>query len=213
VNQLQIADLNGNTSLINVGDLTCGNAFLAYFTAGGKLYSFNVQTLAAATVVSTFTQGTPDALAMNSAGSQFYGIFNPAVGPTLTTQIHKVSLSGGVSTNVSTGTLAFRDFAGPDLSRPDDVSTSFYIGGDFGASATSHRGIARLSTTTGAIDPSYETGPGNNSGTEVKTILPVGNGQVLGGGTFSTFDTQPRTGLVRLNPDGSVDTTFAPIFK
>ncbi len=213
VNQVQIADLNGNVSLVNVGDLTCGNAYVAYFTAGSKLYSFNVQTLAPATVVSTFTQGTPDALSINAAGTQFYGVFNPAVGPTLTTQIHKISLTGSVSTNVSTGALAFRDLAGPDLSRPDDVSNLFYIGGDFGASATAHRGIARLSTTTGAVDPSYQTGTGNNSGTEVKAILPVGNGQVLGGGTFSTFGGQTRTSIVRLNPDGSVDTTFAPIFK
>jgi hypothetical protein len=213
VNQVQIANLNGNTSLVNVGDLTCGTAYLAYFTAGGKLYSFNVQTLAAATVVSTFTQGTPDALSISASGSEFYGVFNPAVGPTLTTQIHKISLTGSLSTNVSTGALAFRDLAGPDLSRPDDVSTGFYIGGDFGASATTHRGIARLSTTTGAVDPSYQTGAGNNTGTEVKAILPVGNGQVLGGGTFSTFEGQPRTGIVRLNPDGSVDTTFAPVFK
>ena len=213
VNQLQIADLNANVSLVNVGDLTCGNAYLAYFTAGGKLYSFNVQTLAPATVVSTLTQGTPDALAINSAGTQFYGVFNPANAPTLTTQIHKVSLAGSVSTNVSTGALAFRDLAGPDLSRPDDVSTSFYIGGDFGASATSHRGIARLNTATGAVDPSFQTGLGNNAGSEVKAILPLNNGQILGGGSFSTFDGLPRSGIVRLNPDGSVDGAFAPAVK
>lgn len=212
LDQLKMADLNGNVSYGSVGDLVAGANWDAYFTAGGKLYSFNVLSLAAAAEVFTFSYGTPDALAIRNDGALLYGAFNPAAGGALTNQIYKITTGGAVGTNVSTGALSFTDLAGPDLSRADPINRIF-IGGDFQQDATGYRGIARLLSDTGLLDPSFNSGSGPNAGSEVKTILPVSNGQVLGGGNFGTFHGQPRTGVVRLNPDGSVDQTFVPVFK
>lgn len=212
-NQLQVADLNANTSLVSVGDLVGGSNYTAYFTASSKLYSFSLATLGTASVVSTFTQGTPDAVALRSDGGLLYGVFNPVVSPATTNSIYKISTSGVPSTNVATGSLSFRDLASPDISRPDDVSNLFYIGGDFSQSASAHRGIARLNRATGALDLTFNAGSGPNTGGEVRTILPVENGNILGAGTFQTFQGQAATGIIRLKTDGSVDQSFKPVFR
>jgi hypothetical protein len=60
----------------------------------------------------------------------------------------------------------------------------------------------------GAIDPSFDAGSGANN--EVTTIAVQPDGKILVGGAFTQFDGVPRNRLVRLNPDGSLDTGFDP---
>jgi uncharacterized delta-60 repeat protein len=64
-------------------------------------------------------------------------------------------------------------------------------------------GIVRL-TAKGDVDMKV-TADGN-----VQCITPLPNGQLLVGGNFSQIADQPRAGIARLNPDGSVDPTFLP---
>ena len=213
LNEVKISDLNSNVSLGNVGDLVASNYYTAYFTANNQLWSFSTGSMSSASPVATFTQGTPDALAVRTDGTGFYGTFNPAIAPAASTEIYKISTAGAVSTNVSTGLTTFRDFASPDISRPDDYSGYFFIGGSFGLTNTSYRGIARLNRNTGALDYSFNAADGPNAGGTVTNILPVENGTVLGSGSFSSFEGQPATGIIKLRPDGSVDQTFRPIFR
>ncbi|MCL4181642.1 MAG: immunoglobulin domain-containing protein [Verrucomicrobia bacterium] len=42
----------------------------------------------------------------------------------------------------------------------------------------------------------------------VRTVALQADGQILVGGTFTTIDAQPRFGLARLHPDGTLDTGF-----
>ena len=74
-------------------------------------------------------------------------------------------------------------------------------------------GVVRLNTD-GSLDGTFNVGTGvvddgGSVGTAYTlTVLP--SGQILVGGAFLTFNGVSAAGLVRLNADGSVDTTFNP---
>ncbi len=69
----------------------------------------------------------------------------------------------------------------------------------------SHRRIARLNTN-GSIDPSFNTGTGFNG--SVRALALQTDGKVIAAGSFTTYDGQAGNGVVRLNTDGTLDTSF-----
>jgi uncharacterized delta-60 repeat protein len=81
------------------------------------------------------------------------------------------------------------------------------IVGTFAAvNGTNRAGIARL-TTNGLVDTTFQNGMSGAPG-EVKCLALQPDGKVLIGGYFFFVDGTARTRLARLNPDGSLDTTF-----
>lgn len=80
------------------------------------------------------------------------------------------------------------------------------IGGDFITynGQTKNR-IARLDTD-GNLDGTFQTGTGTDG--SVYTIYVDHNGKILIGGVFDTYNGQPAGGIVRLNTDGTRDTSF-----
>ncbi len=68
--------------------------------------------------------------------------------------------------------------------------------------------IARLNPD-GSLDRPFA--PSSSWVNFVATLAVQSDGKVLVSGPFSVFNGEPRSYLVRLNPDGSVDTGFAPI--
>ncbi len=81
------------------------------------------------------------------------------------------------------------------------------IAGDF----TSYNGvsanrIARINPN-GSLDQTFNAGSGANSW--VYMILRQNDGKILLGGTFTNFNNSGKNYLVRLNSNGSVDTTFS----
>ncbi|MFD2909488.1 T9SS type A sorting domain-containing protein [Flavobacterium ardleyense] len=83
------------------------------------------------------------------------------------------------------------------------------IGGDFtDYNGTAINRIARLNTD-GSLDPSFNVGVGFNtlfSGVQCITIDT--DGKILVGGGFTKFNTLTKKHIVRLNTDGTIDTTF-----
>ena len=70
--------------------------------------------------------------------------------------------------------------------------------------------IARLDATTGLAD-SFDP----NANDDVRSIAVQADGKILAGGLFTTLSpnggaTVTRTGIARLNPDGTLDTAFNP---
>jgi len=61
---------------------------------------------------------------------------------------------------------------------------------------------------TGALDLNFD--PGQGADDIVRAIVVEPGGSLLLGGSFRTFDTNACAGLVRLGPDGRMDTAFAP---
>ena len=68
--------------------------------------------------------------------------------------------------------------------------------------------LARLNVD-GSVDPTFNPGVGLNAGGTVSQLLLQPDGRVLVAGAFQSINGLPRLNLARLNPDGSVDVTFA----
>ena len=82
------------------------------------------------------------------------------------------------------------------------------IGGNF----TTYNGvianrIARLNTD-GALDATFTTGTGCNS--DVTSIALQPDGKIVISGVFTNFGGVSRSGIARLNANGTLDTTFVP---
>jgi uncharacterized delta-60 repeat protein len=89
------------------------------------------------------------------------------------------------------------------------------IGGDFSSIGTETvLTIARLNAN-GTLDPTFNIGvPLGNYGGAVYTIVRQPDGNILAGGSFFvTVGGTLFSELVRLGPNGGVDTTFQPVFN
>ena len=84
-------------------------------------------------------------------------------------------------------------------------------GGYFsGANGTNRNGIVRLNAN-GTLDASFNPGTGIGGHQPwVFAIAVQSDGKLIVGGIFDTFNGISRNGIVRLNPDGSVDGGFNP---
>jgi len=90
--------------------------------------------------------------------------------------------------------------------QPDD---KIIVGGTFSKySGVSVNDLIRLNSN-GTIDTSFNIGTGSNAWVESFDILP--DGKILVVGPFSTWNGNTRNGLVRLNSDGSVDSTLTTL--
>lgn len=69
--------------------------------------------------------------------------------------------------------------------------------------------IARLDTN-GALDLSFDPGTGLEGNRSIFKVAALENGKILVGGGFPTFNGLAYSSIVRLNSNGSVDTTFNP---
>ncbi len=85
------------------------------------------------------------------------------------------------------------------------------ISGSFNTvNATNRYNIARLNTN-GTLDLTFNPGTGPNGAVSALALQTNGsNISVIIGGGFTLVTGTPRAGLARLNPDGSLDTTFDP---
>ena len=80
------------------------------------------------------------------------------------------------------------------------------IGGDFQSYQGEFRGgIAQLNPN-GSLDTGFDPGGGANS--SVYAIARQTDGMVLIAGAFNEIDARRRVGIARLNPDGSLETSF-----
>lgn len=95
---------------------------------------------------------------------------------------------------------------------------AYYVGGNFANyDGTAVGGIARINAATnspglqGTLDGTFNSGAGVTSGNGTVRVLAVQpNNQVVLGGDFTSFNSAADYHLVRLNQDGSVDTSFNP---
>jgi uncharacterized delta-60 repeat protein len=80
------------------------------------------------------------------------------------------------------------------------------VGGGFASySGVSSSRIIRLNTN-GSVDTSFVVGTGFNS--TVNTIALQPDGKILVGGNFTSYSGVSKNGIVRLNTNGSIDTSF-----
>ncbi len=78
-----------------------------------------------------------------------------------------------------------------------------------GESHLATRVLTRLNAD-GSTDASFTPGIGPND--DVKVLLRQSDGKVLVGGLFTSYNGAARSGIARLNADGTLDTDFVPPF-
>ncbi len=82
------------------------------------------------------------------------------------------------------------------------------IGGRFASyNGTARNRIARLNAD-GSLDATFN--PGTGASNTVWTLALQPDGKILIGGDFDSYNGTTRTGIARLNADGSLDATFNP---
>ena len=81
------------------------------------------------------------------------------------------------------------------------------VGGSFASLGNAGAYLARLNAD-GSSDSSFPLGGGPNR--PVRTLAVQEDGRLVIGGEFNAFGAAVRNGIVRLNPDGSLDTSFDP---
>lgn len=74
---------------------------------------------------------------------------------------------------------------------------------------TTLNSIARVNTD-GSLDTSFLAPPNSGASDLIDCLALQPNGDIIIGGPFTSFNNIPRSGIARLNPDGSLDTTFNP---
>jgi uncharacterized delta-60 repeat protein len=174
----------------------------------GVLVNGLVRLNADATIDSSFTaSGANDstyALVRQSDGkilvggefSQWNGV---AVGG-----IVRLSADGTRDTTFTTGTGA--DGSVPTIALQADGK--ILVGGYFanwnGAPAG---GLVRLNAD-GTLDATFTTNTGSGGNMGVSTVVVQADGRILVGGAFTTWNTATFGRIVRLNADGTLDTTF-----
>ena len=89
-----------------------------------------------------------------------------------------------------------------------DSSGNIYAGGGFTTyKGTTRQYISKLNPTTAALDTTFNTASGFSS--LVYSIVLDGSGNLIVGGTFSTYKSIARNSIAKLNPTTAVlDTTF-----
>lgn len=94
-----------------------------------------------------------------------------------------------------------------------------YVGGHFANfDGTSRRALVRLRTgqaglVDGSLDPSFAPvfeGSSSSAPPYVRSLARQSDGKILVGGFFAKVNSTNRANLARLNPDGTLDTSFAP---
>jgi len=130
------------------------------------------------------------------------GLFTSYSGST-TTRIARINTNGTLDTTFNVGTTGFNG-APLDLRIQSDGKI-IAVGGFTTYSGSTTTRIVRINTD-GTRDTTFNVGTGFNTTANKAKILSTG--QILVGGFFATYSGSSNTGLIRLNTDGTKDTTF-----
>jgi uncharacterized delta-60 repeat protein len=119
---------------------------------------------------------------------------------------------------LDTGFTASGPFTGTVLAIARQADGKILVGGSFfrtGQNPNTTRDFLLRLEADGTLDPTFEFGPGNDVSfnNPVETIVIQPDGKILVGGSFTRVaggGTDLYGRIVRLNPNGSVDTSFRP---
>jgi hypothetical protein len=132
--------------------------------------------------------------------------------------------SGGVFLAGTTGVFKLTkagvtdsNFLVPNISNNGNITLvrtdgGILLGGGFSyySGARNSQGLLKIKET-GEVDPTFEVGHGFNGTVNNITIAPDESQSIYVQGSFSTYDGTPvKNDIVRLNPNGLLDLSFAP---
>jgi len=143
-----------------------------------------------------------NAIALQSDGKILLGGYFMTYNGATENRIIRLNPDGSKDATFITGT-GFNSGANSITVQPDG---KILVGGEF----TTYKGVTenriiRLNTD-GSKDTTFTTGTGFNS--LVRSIALQSNGKIVIGGDFTTYQGITENNIIRLNADGSKDTTF-----
>jgi uncharacterized delta-60 repeat protein/prepilin-type N-terminal cleavage/methylation domain-containing protein len=193
-----------NTIVLNNDKILVGGLFITYQEIGvGRILSLNTD----ASIDEVFNSGNGFNSTINTIATQgdnkilVGGLFTSYQGG-LANRISRLNIDGSVDAefNVSTG---FNSNVQSIVVQGDD---SILVGGLF----TTYQGVSanRLIklNNDGSRDLDFNIGGGFNN--IVNTIAVQSDGKILIGGSFTTYQGVAVNRIIRLNDNGSIDTTF-----
>jgi uncharacterized delta-60 repeat protein len=127
-------------------------------------------------------------------------------GSTSFRRIIRINTNGSADSTFNVGTGSSSGFNALGTKLVIDSNGKILVGGNFTTynSQTANR-LVRLGLF-GTLDPNFSVGTGFDAAVNALTI--DSNGKILVGGAFTTFTGSSQVGLIRLNSDGSKDTSF-----
>jgi uncharacterized delta-60 repeat protein len=194
------------------GKVLIGGDFTAYNgTARNRIARLNNNgTLDTTFNPGTGVNGTVWSLAVQSDGKILIGGAFTTFNDTARNGIARLNSNGTLDTTFNPGT----GIGGGDFLAVYAIAVQsdgkILIGGAFTTfNGTNRNGIARLNSN-GTLDTTFNPGIGADDGSTVFAVTVQGDGKVLIGGFFSTYDGTARNKIARLNNNGTLDTTFNP---
>lgn len=131
------------------------------------------------------------------------GVFT-AYNGTARNHIARLNADGSLDTSFNPGTGA-NHFIYTSVIQSDG---KIIVGGDFTKyNGISRNRIARLNAD-GSLDATFN--PGSGANWTVRATALQADGKIIIVGDFATYNSSDRNGIARLNPDGSLDTSFNP---
>ncbi len=188
----------------NNGKIIIGGIILS--TVGGPVYNTLFRLNSDGTLDNTFNTGTGTNNSVNSISIQEDGKI--LIGGNFTSYNNKarnyfarLNLDGSIDTTFIKGSVG--DYVKTIAVQNDG---KIIIGGKFSSyNGEVSNSIARLNSD-GSIDNSFDSAEGVN--TDVETLAVQQDGKIIIGGSFTFYNGISCNHILRLNIDGSIDTTF-----
>ncbi|HEY6228596.1 MAG TPA: Calx-beta domain-containing protein, partial [Verrucomicrobiae bacterium] len=129
-----------------------------------------------------------------------------AYGPTPRNGIARINQSGTLDFSFDPGTGAAASGSFTVYAIAQQLDGKLIVGGDFELfNSVPAKRIVRLNRD-GSVDTNFNTSVGANGSVRSLAVQP--DGRILVGGIFSSIQGVAANNIARLNPDGSVDTSF-----
>jgi uncharacterized delta-60 repeat protein len=198
---------NGGVNIISIqsdGKVLVGGTFSTY---QGVTYNRIIRLNIDGSVDTSFNVGTGfnggvNIISIQSDGKILAGGNFTSYNGTTYNRIIRLNIDGSVDSSFNIGT-GFNNWARSIVIQSDN---KILVGGDFSIyNGTTSNRIIRLNSD-GSIDTSFNIGNGFNG--DVDIIYIQSDGKVLVGGTFSTYQGVTYNRIIRLNSNGSIDTSF-----
>jgi uncharacterized delta-60 repeat protein len=120
------------------------------------------------------------------------------------TAIVRINTDGTKDTSFNIGT----GFGGQTFSITQQSDSKLIVGGAFSSySGSTSNYIVRINTD-GTKDTSFNVGVGAGFNNTVYSIIQQSNGKIVAGGAFTTYSGSSNNYIVRINTDGTKDTSF-----
>jgi uncharacterized delta-60 repeat protein len=186
--------------------IICGGTFTSYNgTTRNRIIRLNVD----GSLDSSFNVGTGfninvNAIAIQSDGKIICGGTFTSYNGTTINRIIRLNVDGSLDSSFNVG-IGFSSTVNSIAIQSDG---KIICGGTFTSyNGTTRNRIVRLNSD-GSLDSTFSVGSGFNAGT-VNSIAIQSDGKIICGGTFTSYNGTTRNRIVRLNSDGSLDSTFS----